>query len=595
MSFEYATPLTIAELIAARAAKTPDAMALAAPQRSPLSYAGLHAQMQYTAKALSGLNVSRNGRVALVLPNGPELAAAFLGVSAAAVCAPLNPAYRDSEFDFYLEDLRAEAVIVPRGVDSPVRAVAQKHGIALVELAAPSDAAAGEFTLSGNVAATSHAAQENDVALVLHTSGTTSRPKLVPLTHANLCTSAYNIARTLRLTPGDRCLNVMPLFHIHGLIAATLSSLGAGGSVVCTPGFDAAQFFTWLEEFQPTWYTAVPTMHEAILGQAAKLRGHTLRMIRSSSSALPPQVARGLETAFGVPVIEAYGMTEAAHQMCSNPLPPAPHKFGTVGPAAGPEVAIMDDAGKLLPAGASGEIVIRGANVTVGYENNPTANDRSFTSGWFRTGDLGKMDTDGYLTITGRIKEIINRGGEKIAPREVEEALLDHPAISQCVAFAIPHATLSEDLAVAVVLRDDMACTEQEIREFAFTRLADHKVPSQVAIVEQIPKGPTGKLQRIGLYDKLAAILTPPFTPPADVVQEALAQIWTEVLGSTPVGVHHNFFGLGGDSLSATRVLNRVRSAFEVDLPVETLFRTPTIAGLALVIEERVLAEVEAM
>jgi len=291
------------------------------------------------------------------------------------------------------------------------------------------------------------------------------------------------------------------------LIAAVLSSLAAGGGTVCTPGFNALKFFGWLDEAKPSWYTAVPTMHQAILARAERnkesLARAGLRFIRSSSASLPPQVMLELEAAFGCPVIESYGMTEAAHQMASNPLPPAARKPGSVGIAAGPEVAIMDEEGNLLPKGALGEIVIRGPNVTKGYEANPDANLKAFAGGWFRTGDQGTLDDEGYLRITGRLKELINRGGEKVSPLEVDEVIMDHPAVAQVVTFAMPHDKLGEDVAAAIVLREGQATTEREIRDFAAKRLADFKVPRKDVILAEIPKGATGKLQRIGLADKL--------------------------------------------------------------------------------------------
>ena len=330
---------------------------------------------------------------------------------------------------------------------------------------------------------------------------------MVPLSHRNVTASASHIGATLRLGPDDRCLNIMPLFHIHGLIAAVLSSLAAGGSVWCTPGFNALKFFAWLNEIKPTWYTAVPTMHQAILTRAGRnaevIAANPLRLIRSSSSSLPPQVMAALEEAFSAPVIESYGMTEAAHQMASNLLPPGARKPGTVGPAAGPEIAIMAEDGGLLPQGGVGEVVIRGPNVTSGYLENPAANADGFRDGWFRTGDQGVLDADGYLTITGRLKEIINRGGEKISPREVDEILLDHPAVAQAVTFAVPHDKLGEDVAAAVVLEEGASAAETEIRAFAGARLADFKVPRKLLILDEIPKGATGKLQRIGLAEKL--------------------------------------------------------------------------------------------
>jgi acyl-CoA synthetase (AMP-forming)/AMP-acid ligase II len=329
----------------------------------------------------------------------------------------------------------------------------------------------------------------------------------VPLSGANVAASAKNIRETLRLTPGDRCLNIMPLFHIHGLIAAVTASLSAGASVVCTPGFNALKFFQWLDQEEPTWYTAVPTMHQAILARAPRnpesVAKAKLRFIRSSSSSLPPQVMAELEAAFRCPVIESYGMTEAAHQMASNLLPPGARKAGSVGPAAGPEVAILSADGRVLGVEEIGEICIRGPNVTAGYENNPKANAEAFAHGWFHTGDQGTMDSDGFVRLTGRLKEIINRGGEKISPREVDEVLMDHPAVAQVVTFAMPHAKLGEEVAAAIVLREGFQAGEREIRDFAAARLADFKVPRKLVFLEEIPKGATGKLQRIGLAEKL--------------------------------------------------------------------------------------------
>ena len=342
---------------------------------------------------------------------------------------------------------------------------------------------------------------------MLHTSGTTARPKIVPLLQRNLAASARHIAGTLRLGPADRCLNVMPLFHIHGLAAAVLASMGAGASITCTPGFNALKVFSWFEDAVPTWYTAVPTMHQAILARADRqpetARAAGLRLVRSSSASLPPQVMARLEAVFGCPVIESYGMTEAAHQMTSNPLPPGERKPGSVGVPAGPEVAVMDSAGALLPAGSVGEVVIRGPNVTPGYAGSPEANAEAFADGWFRTGDQGVFDADGYLMLTGRLKELINRGGEKISPREVDEALLDHPAVAQAVAFALPNPKLGEEVAAAVVVRDGAEVDERALRAFVGERLAGFKVPRRVVFVPEIPKGATGKLQRIGLAAKL--------------------------------------------------------------------------------------------
>jgi acyl-CoA synthetase (AMP-forming)/AMP-acid ligase II len=486
---------------------TAAAPAIRAPGRPALSYAGLRDLAAATIARLNGIGIGRNDRVAIVLPNGPEMAAAFIAIGAGATTAPLNPAYRADEFNFYLTDLKAKALVVQKGVATEARDVAAKLGVAVLELVPGENA--GSFTLEGGSpakAAQPGAAEAGDIALVLHTSGTTARPKIVPLSQANICASARHIGATLSLSPADACLNIMPLFHIHGLIAAVLSSLGAGGAVICTPGFDALRFFRLLDEERPSWYTAVPTMHQTILTRADRnaeiIERAKLRFIRSSSASLPGPVMEQLEAVFGCPLVESYGMTEASHQMASNPLA-GPRKPGSVGRAAGPEVAIMDDDGTILPQGEIGEVVIRGPNVTAGYEANPDANAKAFTNGWFRTGDQGAFDAEGYLTLTGRLKELINRGGEKVSPLEVDGVLSAHPAVAQALTFAMPHAKLGEEVAAAVVLREGAACTERELRDFAAQQLADFKVPRKVVFLPEIPKGATGKLMRIGLAEKL--------------------------------------------------------------------------------------------
>ena len=489
------------------------APAICAPGRPALSHGQLRALVGRTIDSLNGLGVGRNDRVAIVLPNGPEMATCFIAVASGTTSAPLNPAYRGEEFEFYLNDLNARILIVERGSQSPAVDVARKLGVRIVDLVADANAAAGDFELvardTGAVPPSKNPgyAEADDVALVLHTSGTTSRPKIVPLSQRNVCASAQSIRRTLAFTAADRGLNVMPLFHIHGLIAGILAPLAAGSQVFCSPGFDALKFFAWMDECHPTWYTAVPTMHQTIVSRAPRnkeiIARNPLRFLRSSSSSMPPQVIGELEAIFSAPLIEAYGMTEAAHQMASNPLPPKPRKPGTVGLAAGPEVDIMDEAGKLLPPNTVGEIVIRGPNVTAGYENNPKANAEAFTNGWFRTGDQGVKDADGYVALTGRLKEIINRGGEKISPREIDEIIMDHPAVSQVVCFAVPHPKLGEEVGAAIVLKEGASTTEKDIQAFVASRVADFKVPKKILILAEIPKGATGKLQRIGLAQKL--------------------------------------------------------------------------------------------
>jgi oxalate---CoA ligase len=506
--------LTIQDLLKAG---RDDATALSSPGGEPLTYRALRAHVAEIGRVLNAHGIGAGDRVGIVLDNGPEMAAAFLSIASAATAAPLNPTYRAEEFEFYLTDLNAKLLIVAAGKDSPAVGVAEKLGIPIARLRAHPERGAGAFSLEweDSVPRSPHPSQvaaprtpnADDIALVLHTSGTTSRPKIVPLAHKNIAASASNIRNTLGLTADDRGLVIMPLFHIHGLIAALSAPLSAGGEVCCSPGFNALKFFSWFSEVRPTWYTGVPTMHQAILLRAANnpdaLADHRLRFIRSSSSALPPTVIAELERVFGVPVIEAYGMTEATHQMASNPLPPSRRKPGTVGPSGGPEIRVVDDTGTTVPRGTTGEIVIRGPNVMREYENNPKANADAFYDGWFRTGDQGVMDEDGYVAITGRLKEIINRGGEKISPREVDEIIMEHPAVHQCVTFALPHDMLGEEVAAAIVLKQGKEATDRELREFASARLAPFKVPRKILILTEIPVGATGKLQRIGLAQKL--------------------------------------------------------------------------------------------
>jgi acyl-CoA synthetase (AMP-forming)/AMP-acid ligase II len=501
---------TITGLLARGAAEAP---AIGAPGRAWMTHGELRDLAARTVGELNALGIGRQDRVAMVLPNGPEMAAGFVAIAAGACTAPLNPAYKREEFDFYLGDLGARALVILRGMESPARAAAAARAIPILELDPEAAGPAGGFTLvapdgfAGGPCASPGPTQADDLALVLHTSGTTARPKIVPLRQVNVTASAYHIAETLALAPGDVCLNIMPLFHIHGLIAATLSSLAAGAAVSCTPGFNAFRFFAWLAEVNPSWYTAVPTMHQTILGlakrNAATIKAGRLRFVRSSSASLPPQVMQAMEEAFGVPVIEAYGMTEASHQMASNPLPPRPRFAGCVGLAAGPEIAIMGDDGTIQPPGGLGEVVIRGRNVTAGYENNPEANAKAFINGWFRTGDQGVLDEHGYLRLTGRLKEIISRGGEKVSPIEVDTIMMDHPAVAQCLTFAMPHAMLGEEVAAAIVLREGQVATDHELRDFAAARLAAFKVPRKIVFLDEIPKSATGKPKRIDLAEKL--------------------------------------------------------------------------------------------
>jgi oxalate---CoA ligase len=474
----------------------PHATAVVVPGGARVTYAKLREQVEACADVLAEAGVHRGDRVALVLPNGLESIVLILAAASAGSAAPLNPAYKESEFRFYLEDTGARALVVPRGKSETARK-ARPQNVVLLEASVDESGHVALETTAGGAPRSHDAPGPDDEALVLHTSGTTSRPKQVSLRQRNLAFSAENIARTYQLMPIDVAMCVMPLFHIHGLMASTMASFYAGGTVVVPTAFDALTFWPVVAEHGATWYSAVPTMHQMLLlrnrGERPGGSEH-LRFIRSSSSALSSETMHQLESRFGAPVLEAYGMTEASHQMASNPLPPGERRPGSVGRATGIKIGVMDEAGSLLAADTQGEVVIQGQSVIDAYVNNPEANEKSFTGGWFRTGDQGVLDAGGYLSLVGRLKEMINRGGEKIAPREIDDVLLQHPAVAEAVAFGLPHSGWGEEVAAAVVLKGD--ATEKELISFARERLADHKVPRKLFVVEQIPRTPTGKIQR---------------------------------------------------------------------------------------------------
>jgi acyl-CoA synthetase (AMP-forming)/AMP-acid ligase II len=484
-------------LIALFESVPPDRTAVIVPEENlRIGYGELSARVQRLAEVFSATGIRRGDRIALALPNGLAMIVGLLAASGAGTAAPLNPGYKEDEFRFYLDDVNARLLVVPpEGADAARRAAGDRVNVVTIH----SDPS-GRVGLDREPGRKGFAPPSiEDVALVLHTSGSTGRPKRVPLTHANLSISAANVARCYALTQEDVSVCVMPLFHVHGLVASTLATLASGGTVVVPARFNPMSFWRIAREHGATWYSAVPTLHQLLLARADPRSGRPvgserLRFIRSCSAALAPDVMRDLEAAFGAPVLEAYGMTEAAHQMASNPLPPAARKPGSVGRGTDVRVSIMDGGGRHLPAGEPGEVVIQGPNVIRGYENNPEANQSSFTDGWFRTGDQGRLDADGYLTLVGRIKELINRGGEKISPREIDEVLLAHPAVAEAVSFGVPHPTWGEEVEAAVVVRAPV--TPAELLAFCRERLADYKRPKQIHITDAIARTATGKIQR---------------------------------------------------------------------------------------------------
>lgn len=574
----------------------PDRYAMLAPGRLPMTYGALWMQTSDVVRGLRSIGVGRTDRVAVVLPDGPEAAVAMVAVAAGAVCVPLNPGFTYDEYLRYFGELHLAALLTRADLDSASRRVAHIMGIPVIDVLTRPNEGAGAFSMVGQAlqrAVDDEFAFSADDAFILLTSGSTSRPKTVPLTHASVCLSACNVCSALELGSRDRLLSVLPLFHGHGLISGLLAALAAGSSVVCTPGFDRTRFFGWLTEFRPTWYTAVPAIHQALLSAADSnkqaARRSCLRLVRSASTSLSPEVLSGLEALFGVPVINTYGMTEAATQIATNPL--QRRKPGSVGRPAGPEIAILDHGGRRLPSGKRGEIALRGPTITRGYDNDATATASAFRDGWFRTGDLGYLDAEGYLFIVGRIKEIIHRGGQKVAPAEVEGALLSHPDVMEAAVFPVPHKRLGADVAAAVVLRRGTKVSAEGLRDFARERLAGFKVPGLIRFVPEIPKGAGGKIKR----GELGALFSknPPtadkrggkMVSPRSELERQLAGIWADLLDIDQIGVDQDVFALGVDSLTMTQMILRVGERFGVDFSFEDIFNAPTVAALALRLE----------
>jgi acyl-CoA synthetase (AMP-forming)/AMP-acid ligase II/acyl carrier protein len=576
---------TLDEILRQQASVRPGAAAISAPDGRELTYCALLDAVGATAARLGAAGLGPADRVAVALPNGPEMAVAVLGAACAASCAPLNPACTRAEQRALLVELGARALIAPEGMRSTARDAAAELGVGVIEF--PADVCA----LCGGRAEDLRPADPPDIALVLHTSGTTARPKIVALSHANLCAAARNVASSLRLGPADRCLSVMPLFHVHGLVGALLATLYSGGTAICTSGFDADRFADWLVALRPTWYTAVPTMHHAVAAILRERRDlgerSTLRVVRSCSAAPAPALLHELEAALRVPVVEAYGMTEAAHQIASNPLEPGRRKPGSVGRAVGTEIAIRGHEGAPAPTGSRGEIVIRGENVFRGYERGGAGTADGFADGWLRTGDEGYLDAEGFLFIRGRIKELINRGGEKIAPREIDEALAGHPAIAEAAAFAIPHPTLGEDVAVSVVPRPGREFVAASVRDYLADKLADFKIPREVVVADRLPKTASGKLDRLALARAYAARRDATADSAASESAPIVAGIFSGVLGLDAVGLDDNFFALGGDSIRANMVLARIEARFGIKLPVMGFFSAPTVEGIARLLDEK--------
>ncbi|MCD9146300.1 non-ribosomal peptide synthetase [Pseudophaeobacter flagellatus] len=562
-----------------------DLPALICDDLGPLSGTTCLVAMDQLRAGLAAADLPAGSRIAIIAPQPRHAALAFVACLQSHVAAPLNPDYTRDEFLFYLNDLQPGLVLLGAGATAAAEAAVASCGLPSLRLGDEVFQAAQKASqlgvVGGRLPALSAAAAPG---LILHTSGTTARPKMVALSQENLACSGTNIAGSLRLGEEDISLCAMPLFHIHGLMACLGAALVAGGAVVLAGRFQPERFVDCLLRHRPTWFSAVPTLHLALmhhLEQRAAPMDHALRFIRSSSAPLPPSIIARLEGYFDAPVIEAYGMTEASHQIASNPLPPAVRKPGTVGQAFGTSIAILNDHGTACAPGAVGNVVITGAGVTPGYVENPSANLEAFQPTGFWTGDLGSLDKDGYLRLTGRCKEIVNRGGQKISPREIDEALIAIPGITDAVAFAQPHASLGEDLLAAVCLAPGADLTGEAIRLRLFERLADYKVPSQIALVDAIPVGATGKRQRLQMWSALQGYFSAPMRAPVTSVEIILCEFTAEILGQERMGLDDNFFNLGGNSILGVELSITLGELLGCYIPPIVIFRHPTPAGLS--------------
>ncbi|MFN3546104.1 MAG: AMP-binding protein [Mesorhizobium sp.] len=581
-----AGPSDILGALRQAAGRAPEAVAIMDAEGARLTFEALLARVEAVATSIGGVaGAGPRPRVGIVLPNGVDMAVTLLGVACAGAALPFNPTYRAAEYEAYFRETRLDALLVADGDEGEAARTARALSLPLLRLSS-------DGTITGVAPSSAGVPQPSpdDVALVLLTSGSTGRAKAVPLTHRNVCTSAGDVARSLGLSRADRCLAMWEQFHVGGLVDLLLAPLLSGGTLVCTPGFDAARFFELLPTVRPTWFQGVPaTLNELVVHarrNGLSVQPHSLRLLRSVAAALPPQVMRDLEETFGVPVIQTFGMTEAGPLITSTALPPAVRKPGSVGRSCGPQVRIVGPGGETLPVSETGEVAVRGDNVFSGYENDPDANAQQFRDGWFHTGDLGYLDPDGDLFLTGRIKQLINRGGEKVNPQELDDALMAHEAVAQAACYAVPHKTLGEDVAAAVVLRDGRTVAPEELRAFLRSRLAGFKVPSRIRIVEDLPRNMIGKVDRMAL----ARLDEGPTAGAEDAdlgaTEATVARIWAEELDLPTVGPDADFFAIGGDSLSAVRVFLAVEAAFGRKLPEDMLGLITTVRAMARAIDE---------
>ncbi|MGE0651978.1 MAG: AMP-binding protein [Alphaproteobacteria bacterium] len=591
---------TLTDVVRRHARATPDAPALVAGDRPPLTYAALARLMDHIQERINAAGFGRGDRIATVGPNDAATAALIIGIMDSAVAVPMNPDLSVGEFVLYLRDLKVQAIAITADIDTAARPAAQKLGLPVIEVEPVAGGPAGMIDIRSTSTTMTPArpgpAQPDDLALVLTTSGTTSHSKIVPVTHRQLVTKVARHALAQAMTAEDLCLNLMPLFHGHGLYTSLGATLFSGASVATLSEFSVESFFRLVATMAPTWYTGSYTFHHAICAAAENhvdaVRKARFRFIKTASGHLDPRIVDALEMLFRAPVISTYASTETGY-ISSTPLPPAVRKPGTVGVPAAGKIAVMGPDDRLLPPGEAGEVVVDSTGIFSGYENDDDANDAGFVGRWFRTGDEGIIDRDGHLTLTGRIKDIINRGGEKITPSEVDGALEGHPDVATAVTFPVPHATLGQEVAAAVVPEKGAEFTDETLSRFLRGRIAPFKVPRRFVIVDEIPKGAAGKIQRRGLAEAFDLVTDSSKARPVAVddreptaLEAKLQRLWADALGLERVGLHEDFFLLGGDSLQAVDLFLRVEKQLDRRLPRSVLFEAGTVEKMAQRIEE---------
>jgi acyl-CoA synthetase (AMP-forming)/AMP-acid ligase II len=563
------------------AEQDPAQPAIAFRQGRMLSRGDLAGLLIAAEQHLRRLGLRHQDRVAVLMPQGLEGAVVALQVACACSLAPLRPGLQLQQWPALLTRLAPAALVLTPGLAPELAAAAEFLGLPVIDPCALLRAEHEPRAMAGG----SDGPASVDQAVVIATSGSTGLPKLVNLQQVAVLRGCRAMAHALQLTTTDRTLLALPLHHTHGLVSGLLMPLLTGGSVVVVEHFSADEVLTVLHQQAISWISLPPVMHQALLDQqrlTPLTEGHRLRFLRSGAISMPSHLRDSLQAAFGVPVIEAYGMSECPH-ISTNPMD-APRQ-GSVGLPVVEQLAILGPDGTLLPPGEWGEVAVRGAPLMAGYLPDPTSADSpydlSHENGWFPTGDQGRIDADGYLYLRGRLCETVNRGGLKVMPAMVDAALLSHPEVREAVAFAVPHPTLGEDLAAAVVLRSGGTIKEQELRRHAFSLLAPHEVPSCIVFLEELPRGATGKVQRIALAERLADVLRPSEEPALGELEELAASVIGEVLRQRPPARDANFFQLGGDSLSGTRVITRLAKQLSLDLQPTLLFITPTVRTLA--------------